>query len=417
MVALLVLVRLLGYSPGTESVILLLSLGVLPFSLSVLNKAVFRAWERMHYIAWANVPVNVAKVGLGFLLLWQGHGLLPLVLLLLACYVAILGIEWWLMLRHITRPRLRINRRFCTAMLRSTSPFLGITALVAINARLDLILLSRFSGEAQVGLYNSAVQWTIPLTVVFEAIMLSVFPEMSRRFTAGRAHSRPSERSADESKDFVGTQEDSSVVLRPTVALDRAKSISEHVLELLLAIALPAAVGLSFLAEPALLLLYGNADFAEAAPALSVLAWTLVMAACTHVLGRALMASRRETVTLRIVVLGTLLRLFLGLTLIGFYGLIGAAVAALLTALVSFLLHYASVSKLLFNLPLPRLAWKPAAASACMAFYLLLVGSQGFLLTAVSAGGVYTLCLLALVIWSNGGLRKVTAKYRYLWSS
>ena len=74
-IALLVFVKLMSYSPGTASAILLISLGVLPFSLSVLNKAVFQAWERMHYIAWANVPVNVAKVGLAFLMLRQGQGL------------------------------------------------------------------------------------------------------------------------------------------------------------------------------------------------------------------------------------------------------------------------------------------------------------------------------------------------------
>ena len=102
--ALLFFVRLANYSPGTASIILLLSLGLLPFSLSVINKAVFQAWERMHYIAWANVPVNVAKVGMAFLLLRQGHGLFELILLLLACCVAILGIEWWLMLRHLCFP-------------------------------------------------------------------------------------------------------------------------------------------------------------------------------------------------------------------------------------------------------------------------------------------------------------------------
>jgi O-antigen/teichoic acid export membrane protein len=268
-------VRLLSYSPETASAILLLSLGVLPFSLSIINKAVFQAWERMHYIAWANVPVNAAKVGLAFLLLRQGHGLFHLIPLLLATYVTILVLEWWLMLRHITRPRVRIDRRFCMAMIRSTSPFLGITLIVAINVNLDIILLSRFADEAQVGLYGAAAQLITPLIVIYEAIMLSVFPEMCRRFTIG---------------------------------IEGLKRISEHVLELLLAIALPAVVGLSFLAEPAFLLLYGDADFLLASPALRVLAWTLVLWASTHVLGRALVASQRERVALRIVVLSTLLR-------------------------------------------------------------------------------------------------------------
>lgn len=376
-------VRLLSYSPETASAILLLSLGVLPFSLSVLNKAVFQAWERMHYIVWANVPVHVAKVGLAFLLLRQGYGLFELVLLLLASYVTILVLEWWLLLRHIARPRLRIDRRFCTAMIRSTSTFLGINGIMAINASLDLLLLSRLTDEAQVGLYSVAVQLITPLIVIYESIVMSVLPEMCQRFATG---------------------------------IEGLKHISGYVLELLLAITLPAVVGFLFLAEPVLLFLYGNAEFLLASPTLRVLVWTLILRAFIHVLGRALVASLREQTTLYIVVLSTLLRLILGLIFISRLGLIGAAVAALLTVLVEFLLHYVSVSRLLFHIPVVRLAWRPAVASACMAVYLALVGNRGVLVTAVSAGLLYAAALLILMVWSNGGPHQFKAKYQYLLS-
>jgi O-antigen/teichoic acid export membrane protein len=337
----------------------------------------------MHYIAWANVPVNVAKVVLAFVLLRQGYGLFHLILLLLACYVAILGIEWWLMLWHITRPRLRIDRPFCMTMIRSTSTFLGINGIVAINASLDVILLSRLTNETQVGLYSAAVQFITPLVVINESIIMSVFPEMCKRFTPG---------------------------------IDGLKRISGQVLELLLAITLPAVVGLSFLAVPALLFLYGNAEFVLASPALRILAWTLVLRTFIHVLGRDLVASQREQVTLYIVVLSTLLRLVLALILISRFGLIGAAVAALLIVLVEFLLHYASVSRLLFRLPVVSLTWRPAVASACMAGYLALVQNQGFLLVVVSAGLLYAITLLILMVWSNGGPRQFKTKYQYLLS-
>jgi O-antigen/teichoic acid export membrane protein len=383
MIALVFFVRLMSYSRETASVILLVSVGVLPFSLSTINKAVFQGWERMHYIAWANVPVHVAKVGLAFLLLRQGYGLFALILLLLASHLAILVLEWWLMLWHITRPRMGIDRRFCMAMARSTTPFLGMTGIVAINTSLDLILLSRFADEAQVGLLNAAVQLITPLTVVYETSMLSVFPEMCRQFATG---------------------------------LEGLKRISGHMLELLLAIALPVMIGVLFLAEPVLLLLYGDADFVLASQALRILAWTLILTAFTNVLGRTLVASLREKVTLRIVVTSTLTKLLLGLILISQFGLMGAVVVMLLTALVEAILHYVSVSRLLFQLPLGRLAWKPVAAGTCIAVYLALVQVQGFLLSAVSAGAVYAVLLLALVIWSNGGPRQSKAKYQYLWS-
>jgi hypothetical protein len=91
-------------------------------------------------------------------------------------------------------------------------------------------------------------------------------------------------------------------------------------------------------------------------------------------------------------------------------------VAALLTALVEALMHYASVSRLLFQMPLGRRAWKPAVAGACMAAYLALVGNRGVLVTAVSAGLLYVATLLILMVWSNGGPRQFKAKYQYLLS-
>jgi O-antigen/teichoic acid export membrane protein len=381
---LVLFVRLMNYSPETTSIILLLSLGVLPFSLSIICKAVFQAWERMHYIVWANVPVNVAKVGLAFLVLQQGYGLLPLILLLLASHVTILILEWCLMLRHIVMPRVKVDRHFCMAMIRSTSPFLGITLIVSINVNLDLVLLSRFTDEAQVGLYGAALQLITPLIVIYETVMLSAFPEICRRFTIG---------------------------------VEGLKGISEHLLELLLVIALPIVIALLFLAEPVLLFLYGDADFGLASRPLQILAWTLILTAFTHVLGRALVASLMEKVTLRIVVITTMIKLLLGLILIGQFGLIGAAVTVLLAAVADAFLHYASVSRLLFPIPVGRLAWKPLVAGTCMAAYVALMRGRGFFLIAVSGCAVYVGGLLVLMIWSNGGPRQFAAKYQHLWSN
>lgn len=382
--ALLFVVRLMDYSRGTASVILLVSLGVLPYSLSTVNKAIFQAWERMHYIAWANVPVHVVKVALAFVLLWRGHGLLALVVLLLACHGTILVLEWWLMLRHITRPCVRFDGRFCMAMIRSTTTFLGITGIVAINLSLPLLLLSGLTNETEVGLYNAAAQLVTPLIVVYETIMLSVFPEMCRRFAIG---------------------------------LEGLERLSGYMLELLLAIAVPIVIGLLFLAEPVLLLLYGDADFALASETLWILAWMLISMAYTQVIGRALVAGLREKVTLRILVATTLLKLLLGLLLISQFGLMGAAAATLVTALLEALLHYAAVSRWLFPMPLGKLAWKPAVAGTTMGITLALVQGQELLLSGVSAGAIYIVVLLALVIWSNGGVRQFTAKYQHLWSS
>jgi O-antigen/teichoic acid export membrane protein len=384
MIALFIYVRLVDYSQETTLVILLLCVGVLPFSLSTVNKAVFQAWERMHYIALTNVPVHLLKVGAAFFLLYKGYSVIALVFLILASYVIILTLEWSLMLRKIIQPRLSIDRNFCFSIVRSATTFLGITGIMAINTSLTLLLLSKLANESEVGLYNAGIQLITPLMVICETVVLSAFPRMSQEFARD---------------------------------VESLKRISGNLIELLLAIILPAVVGLSFLAEPVFLFLYGNEEFVLASSAMRILAWGLTFITFTSVLGRALLAGHREKSLLRIILLNTLVNLILGLILISRFGLIGAAVTSLVIASVNFLLHYSYVSSILFPVRVIRMVWRPAAASACMAGYLALVQGQSFLLIVVSACAVYAVSLFIFMIWSNGGLHQFMAKYQHIWTS
>jgi O-antigen/teichoic acid export membrane protein len=379
----LLFTRLMNYAPDTANVILLVSLALLPFSISAVCEAVFQAWERMRYIAYANVPVNLAKIGIALVLLSLGYGLYALVILLLAAHLAVASIEWWLMLRHITRPRLRIDPRFSVEMSKSTSTFLGIDGVIATMGSLNIILVSKLANEKEAGLYNAATQLMVPMTLMYQSLTLSLFPMMCRTFQFG---------------------------------LQNLKRITEQLIELLFAIALPTLVGLFFLADSALLLLYGKKEFVAASGALRILVWTLALTALTNVLGPVLVASLREKVTLRIVIINAVVSLVLGLTLISRFGLIGAAMAVLLTRMVDFFQHYVPVSRMFSELALGRLAWKPAVATLLMAAFLTTVKTQEIFTTVLSAGAIYAGILLTLMIWSLGGPRRLKAKYQYLWS-
>src|SRR5688572_20259317 len=158
MVVLATFVWLTGYSGETVWVVLLLGLGLLPYAMSVVCEAVFQASEVMRYIAYAQVPVHVAKVAFAWLLLVQGGTIRQLAMLLLACHTAVAAIEWLLMLRYVARPRFdRTEPRAATfigglrdslKMGRSAGTFLVIDALIAIGAGLNVVLLSALSSES-----------------------------------------------------------------------------------------------------------------------------------------------------------------------------------------------------------------------------------------------------------------------------
>jgi O-antigen/teichoic acid export membrane protein len=137
-------------------------------------------------------------------------------------------------------------------------------------------------------------------------------------------------------------------------------------IELLLAMALPTTVGLLFLADSAHVLLYGKEDFVLASGALRIMVGTLLPSAFTPVLGQVLLPSLREKITLRIVAIDVLVNLTAGLILISQFGLLEAAITALLTRVINFFQHHASVSRSLSDITLGKLAWKPVVASMYM---------------------------------------------------
>jgi O-antigen/teichoic acid export membrane protein len=382
-VALWSFVHVMHYPSLTARVILLLSLGLLPYTISAVCEGLFQAWERMPYIAYVNVPVNVAKVAGAFLLLSANRGLYAVVLILLSSVAVIAAVEVWILLRKFPMQPASIDLHFSLMTLRSAATFLGIDGTLAVMSSLNILLLSKLATETQVGLYSAATQLLVPLLLVYQSIAQSIFPVMCRKVEPG---------------------------------YQSLKRIAEQAIELLLVLALPAAAGLYFIGDRLISLLYKNPTFAQAFPALRIVAWVLVLQVFTSVLGQVLLASHREKITLRIVVIDTIVNLLVGWPLISMFGLRGAAIALLLTRMADCVQHYIPTSQLLSGISFVSIVWKPLVAAACMAAYLSVPIGRPGILTGVTATLIYGAALLAVAIWASGGLRQFRDKYRPLLS-
>jgi O-antigen/teichoic acid export membrane protein len=190
--ALFLFVRLMHYSPATNWIVLLLSLGLFPFAISSVCEGLFQAWEKMQYIAWVNVPANIAKMAGAYLLLARGRGLYTVILILLTAFFAVALAEVWLVLSRFPAQRnAPVSLRFCWTTLRSSVTFLAIDKVIAIESSLNIILLSKLATETEVGLYSAATQLLVPLVLVYQSIAQSIFPVMCRR-VGPEAHYGPS---------------------------------------------------------------------------------------------------------------------------------------------------------------------------------------------------------------------------------
>jgi O-antigen/teichoic acid export membrane protein len=383
LVALWSFVHVMRYPTSTTRVILLLSLGLLPYTVSAVCEGLFQAWERMPYIAFVNVPVNIAKVAGAYVLLATNRGLYPIVLVLLASLAAIAGFEICIVLRKLASQPASIDLHFSVTTMRSAATFLGIDGTLAIMSSLNIILLSKLATETQVGLYSAATQLLVPLLLVYQSLAQSIFPVMCRKVEPG---------------------------------FQSLKRIAEQAIEVLLVLALPAAAGLYFIGDRLISLLYKNPTFSQAFPALRIVAWVLVLQVFTSVLGQVLLASHREKITLRIVLVDTIFNLLVGWPLISIFGLRGAAVALVLTRLADCIQHYIPVSRLVSSMPFTSIVWKPLVAAACMTAYLSALNGRLGILSGVSATLIYAVALFAVAIWASGGVRQFKDKYRPLLS-
>jgi O-antigen/teichoic acid export membrane protein len=379
--ALFAFVRLMHYPASTTLVALLLSLGLLPTAISAVCEGIFQAWEKMHFIAWVNVPANVAKIVATFLIFAKSLGLYAVILILLGSFFTIAVIEICIVLRQFPARHASINVAFSLATFRSAVTFLGIDGTLAIEGSVTVLYLSKLATVSQVGYYSAATQVMVPLFLVYQSIAQSIFPLMCRSIEHG---------------------------------LQNLKRIALHAVEILLMLALPAIAGIFFLGDWMLSILYKNPAFLQAAPALRIVAWTLILQVFSNVLGQVLLATHREKITLRIVVVDTLINLLVGWPLIKFFGLRGAALTLLINRLAGCIQHYIPVSRLLSGISIGKIVWKPIVAAGCMAAYMAMTSTQSGMLKGILATLIYGGTLLALNIWVSGGPRRFKDKYLVL---
>lgn len=371
-----------GGQADTAIVIMIICLGMLPFALSQILEAVFQAHEQMTFIAYVNAPMNMIRIALIFLLTTGGQGLYSIAIMMFISHIFVLLAELYLMLRYIVRPQIKFDRRFTFNLLKQSVTFLGIDGIVAIMASIHLIMLARFLNESAVGLYSSASQLVAPLIILYQSIVLAVFPIMCQRFDIN----------------------DSGQLRR----------VSSRLLELLMIIAIPMSFGVFLMAEWGLSFLYGGNEFVEAASAVRVVVFIGLLRAVTAVFGRVLVASLHERKTLRITSINLVISFTAGVILIPRFGIMGAAYAGLLVMLASLVQHYIPVIRLLNGMPLLTLIWKPVIAASAMGAYIYafhIDGDQNGLLTVVIASALYFAVLAGLMVATIGGPRQIKARY------
>jgi O-antigen/teichoic acid export membrane protein len=286
-----------GYHPDTARAIAVLAFALVFDSLTNTLHAVLIGFERMELSAGLNILNTTATIVFGGATLALGLGLMPLIYSYVAAKALTLAAAWRTLGRLQAQPGVKLDPRLLGHLLRGAWPFFITTLFVMIYARLDIVMLSFFRSETEVGYYNAAYKVMEGMGLMTAGFVQAVYPVLARLF-----------------------------VDRP----DRLAAVYRRALRYLVAFVAPAAAGLALLAGDLMPALFG-ATFGPAAIALSILVWGQALDSVNPLLTQTLRATDRERRAAWITGLGAALNIVANAILIPPFGLYGASVATVLS--------------------------------------------------------------------------------------
>jgi O-antigen/teichoic acid export membrane protein len=359
-VALLVIPHL-GYSADLRHSLQLIVLAVAPGTLNTIQEAVFVAHGRVEFETLTTLVSSIILVVLSLVLVAHGHGVVTLVLIFVCVEYAVTAVYFVLINRYIARLRFEFKVSIAREIIRDMKAIAGSSLVAGVFARPEIVILSLFATEAQVGYYSGAAKLVDVFQFLPQVYMANVFPLLSRSF-----HERDG----------------------------RAQQIQDMVTKHLLAVALPVSVGLFVAADRIISLFYGE-DFGNGVTVLRILAINVVLFSLHAVRWRVLAARGEPGRVFRVTLASTSVRVAGGTVLIALFKAIGAAVTVPMSLLVHVLLLGRAVRSDGTPLPLVSLGARFTVAAAAMGGVAYVLDRTTSLWVVVVVGAIVYFALVA----------------------
>jgi O-antigen/teichoic acid export membrane protein len=365
---LVVAVLVVGYSRDKGALILVVGATTFMATLIMALEWCFRAFERMEYQGGMRLVQGLGKLGLGASVLLLGGGILGVALAQLVVICFFFAFLYSIVGRRFVRPAWRLDWIAFGALTRQALPFgLGTFASVLLlNA--DTVMLSHIKGDAVTGLYNLAYRLVDGLRLLPIAFSLALYPAMSNAFKKDR---------------------------------QALKGLIIKAWYLMVVVAVPAAVGTTFLADRLIVLLFGT-RYEAAGPVLALLVWAGALMFLFSVISTTLAAIDQQPAAAGLVFLGTAINVFLNLFFITRWGACGASLALVVAMMVMTALGLLYISR---HLAIPH--WgsplryaSMVAATAAMTVGLWSLRGANLAVVVLAGSVIYT-----VVIFATRGLK------------
>ena len=325
-------VNLLNYPSYTITIVYILGLDNILDSFGRFFRSIFRAFERMEYVAITRIIERVLVVGAALIALFQSHELMVVVLAILLAQMFSLLITMFLCIKKFTKPRLVLDLALAKHLIKIAIPFALTTIFASVLFQTDTVMLSVMKGDTVVGWYNAAYKPIAGILFLPTVFIGSIFPVLSRYYITAK---------------------------------DSLVTVYEKSLKLLATLAAPIGIGIMLIAGRIILFLYGE-EFANSVIVLQILAWSVSLIFIVTLFGHTLASINRQVVDMGVVGFCALLNIVLNFSLIPSLSYTGAAIASLISQAVVFTIEFTYLQKRLYQVNLVRIVAKPLIAALIM---------------------------------------------------
>jgi O-antigen/teichoic acid export membrane protein/glycosyltransferase involved in cell wall biosynthesis len=335
---------------------LILSAAMLPAGLISVAEATFTALGRARVIALATTTENLLRTAIPLWLLYRGYSL-PVICLSLVAMRATACAAYAMVVRRHLPALLSATWQIAREILSQAPTFAAVNILATVHWQLGAVLVSRWGGDEAAAEFGVASRFLVPVAVLLASYASVVQPAAARL---------------------------------ATVSIEAMGEFLARGLRLIIALALPTAVGAMLLGRELLSLLFGE-RYAGAAPALGLFAASVIPFGVVMIASRGLIATGRQ----RIDLLGNLVAVIVNVAgnfiLIPRFGAAGAAAAQLLSLSAMAAVEVLRGTDSIFPLGVWRAIWIcrwPLAAMAALVWQArklgfaqaLVVGSASYLI-------------------------------------
>ncbi|MFQ6019593.1 MAG: oligosaccharide flippase family protein, partial [Dehalococcoidia bacterium] len=175
-------VSLLRYSLSTKVMILIAGAALLPASLALICRAVFRAFERMEMELLVSFISTALFLLSALAVVALGGGVAIIVVAYPLAGLVAFAAAFALVRTYFAKPRFVWEPRYFRYLLVTAIPFALNGLLLPIYLRIDTIMVATLKGEAATGFYSAAYTIIAPLAILGPSVARAIFPRLSYTF-------------------------------------------------------------------------------------------------------------------------------------------------------------------------------------------------------------------------------------------